>query len=269
MQLGIGTYSFPWAVGVKNFSPPQPLTATELLHYAAEKDIHVVQFGDNYPLHDLNNEELEELKNLALQLHVEIQVGTRRLAVENIIRYISIAGSFQSDFLRIVIDDDGYHPTPGEVIDIINQVLPDLKKAKLNLAIENHDRFPALVLKEIIESTDVDHIAICLDTANSLGAGEGLGEIVSILAPYTVTLHIKDVTVNRLDHKMGFRVSGCAAGTGILNISLLIENVKKYGRCNSAILEMWSDPEASFEETIRKEKDSVEKSIEYLKTILT
>ena len=156
----------------------------------------------------------------------------------------------------------------NEVIDIINQVLPDLRRASLCLAIENHDRFPALVLKHIIESTDNDRIAICLDTANSLGAGEGLGEVVSILGPYTVNLHIKDVRINRLDHKMGFRISGCTAGTGILNIPSLVKELKKYGRCDSAILELWSDPESTIEETIRKEKESVERSIEYLKTII-
>ena len=269
MQLGIGTYSFPWTFGVKDFTPPQPFTATDLLYYAARKDIRIVQFGDNYPLHDLSNEELNELKNLASQLNLELQVGTRKLVVEHITRYISIAGIFNCDFVRVVIDDDHYHPKPDEVIEIINELLHDLKTANIRLAIENHDRFPALVLKGIIESTDSDHIAICLDTANSLGAGEGLREVLSILGPYTVNLHIKDVRINRLDHKMGFRVVGCAAGTGVLNIPSLVQEIKKYGRCNSAILEMWSDPEATFEETIRKEKDAVEKSIEYLKTIIT
>ena len=269
MQLGIGTYSFPWAVGLKNFSPPQPLTVTQLLHYAAEKDIRIIQFGDNYPLQDLSDEELEHMKNLASGLNLDIQVGTKRLVVENITRYISIATVFECDFIRVVIDDDNYHPKQDEVIDTIRQLLPALKKANLRLAIENHDRFPVLVLKNIIESTDADHIAICLDTANSLGAGEGLAEVVSILGPYTVNLHIKDVRINRLDHKMGFRISGCVAGTGILDIPSLITNIKKYGRCNSAIVEMWSDPEPTFEETIRREKDSVEKSIEYLKTIIS
>jgi sugar phosphate isomerase/epimerase len=268
MQLGISTYSFPWATGLKNFIPPQPLSAAELLQYAAQKNIPFVQFGDNYPLHDLNNEELGDLKNLADRLKLKLQVGTRKLASSNILRYISIASTFDADFIRIVIDDDGYHPKQDEVIDIINQLLPDLKKANVRLAIENHDRFPALILKHIIESTNVEQVAICLDTANSLGAGEGLAEVVSILGPYTTNLHIKDVRINRLDHKMGFRISGCAAGAGILNIPSIIQEIEKYGRCSAAILEIWSDPEPTFEETIRKEKEWVEKSIEYLKTII-
>ena len=269
MQLGISTYSFPWRIGAKNFTPPIPLGPHELLQYAAARDIRFVQFGDNYPLHLLSDDELHQLKMRADQLHLSIQVGAKKLTVENVLSYIPIALSMQTDFIRIVIDDDNYYPSESMVIEIINQLLPHLKRANLVLAIENHDRFPVLSLNNIIRSTDVDHVSICLDTANSLGAGEGLGEVLSVLAPYTVNLHIKDFVVKRVNHKMGFRVSGCTAGDGILDIPSVIREIDKHGRCSAAILELWSDPQSTIEETIEKEKASVEKSIEYLKTILS
>jgi sugar phosphate isomerase/epimerase len=269
MQLGLSTYSFPWAVGINDFSPAHPLTATELLQYAAEKNVRCIQFGDNYPLHLLETGKLNELKNRADHLNLKLQVGTRKLTVENINTYISIAGILETDFIRIVIDDDNYHPSESDVIEVLDEALPYLKKAKLLLAIENHDRFPARTLKNIIESTDVDTVAICLDTANSLGAGEGLGEVVSVLGPYTVNLHIKDFTIKRVPHKMGFRINGCAAGEGMLNIPSLVNEIKKYGRCHSAILELWSDPQSTIHDTLVKEKESAEKSIEYLKTFLS
>lgn len=269
MRLGISTYSFPWSVGIAGFLPSHPLSAIELLQYASEKKLSYVQFGDNYPLDALQHFELNELKNKAEQLNIKIQPGTRKLTVENVATYISIATIFQSDFIRLVIDDEGYHPTVNEVIKIINEVVPYLNQANVLLAIENHDRFPALTLKHIIDATDTDHIAICLDTANSLGAGEGLKEVIAVLAPYIFNLHIKDFTVKRLHHKMGFTINGCEAGAGILNIPSIVEEIRKYGRCYSAILELWSDPAPTIEETIRKEKQSVENSIQYLKTFLS
>lgn len=269
MQLGISTYSFPWAIGINHFIPPHPLTPFQLLQFASERDILIVQFGDNLPLHQLPLDELKNLKNVADSLNIKIQVGTRKLTVENVLRYISIATLFETDFIRIVIDEEDYRPTENEVIPIIITLIPYLKEKKLHLAIENHDRFPALSLRRIIQSTDPDCVAICLDTANSLGAGEGLSEIVSVLGPHTLNLHIKDFTVQRLNHKMGFRISGCTAGAGIINIPVLVDEIKKHGRCSSAILEIWSDPEATIEDTILKEKTSVEKSIEYLKTIIS
>lgn len=269
MQLGISTYSFPWRTGIKNFTPSTPLTAHELLQYAAGKNIRYVQFGDNYPLHTVSKEELKELKILADNLQVHIQVGARKLTVDTILSYIPIALQLQTDFIRIVIDDEDYFPAESAVIQIINQLVPYLQKAKLVLAIENHDRFPAQTLKNIIESTDRDHVAICLDTANSLGAGEGPAEVLAVLAPYTINLHIKDFIVKRVSHKMGFRISGCIAGTGILDIPSLIAKLCTYGRCHTAILELWSDPCPTIEETIEKETLSVEKSIDYLKTIIS
>jgi sugar phosphate isomerase/epimerase len=269
MQLGISTYSFPWSIGVGSFLPSHPLTSTELLQYASQKDLSFVQFGDNYPLHCLEDYELNELKYKADHLKIKVQVGTRKLTVENVINYISIARILETDFIRIVIDDEDYHPPVNQVIGIINQLLPYLHQSNLRLAIENHDRFPALTLKHIVESTDNDRVAICLDTANSLGAGEGLGEVISVLAPYTFNLHIKDFTVKRMPHKMGFKISGCIAGSGILNIPSVIEQIRKYGRCYSAILELWSDPAPSIEETIQKEKESVEKSIDYMKKLMS
>ena len=269
MQLGISTYSFPWRIGIKNFTPPTPLTPHELLQYAAEKNIRFVQFGDNYPLHTLSPDQLDELKMQANRLRVHIQVGARKLTVDNILLYIPIALQLQTDFIRIVIDDEDYFPTESAVIEIINRLVPYLQRTQLVLAIENHDRFPVQTLKNIIESTNRDHVAICLDTANSLGAGEGLGEVLAVLAPYTINLHIKDFIVERLNHKMGFRISGCIAGTGILDIPSLISKLDKYGRCHSAILELWSDPGSTMEETIEKEALLVEKSINYLKTIIS
>lgn len=269
MQLGISTYSFPWAVGVADFKPKNPLTAQELLHYATQKNIQRVQFGDNYPLHHLSEKELRELKALADDWHLQIEVGTRGLTKANIDRYLSIAGLLESPFLRVVIDDLNYHPAETEVLKVIHELIPALKAKKLRLAIENHDRFPAKTLKHIIESTDPEWIGICLDTANSLGAGEGIEEVVSQLASYTINLHIKDFIIKRVHHKMGFKISGCAAGTGMLNIPWLVAIGKQQHKCTTATLEVWSDPELTIEETIQKEKDWVEQSIDYLKTIIS
>ena len=269
MELGISSYSFPWSVGVKDLTPAHPMNVMDLLQYAHSQNVHHVQFGDNLPLHVLQEKELVDLKNKADELSVQIQVGTKRLTVENVQAHISIANSVGADFIRMVIDDADYRPAVNDVIKIINELLPELEDAGVCLTIENHDRFSVKTLKHIIESTDPRWIAICLDTANSLGAGEGVGEVVGCLAPYTINLHIKDYTIERVNHKMGFKVSGCVAGEGMLNISWLIEELSKGGRCTTATLEVWSDPEKTIEASMCKEREWVEKSISYLKTIIT
>lgn len=268
MQLGLSTYSFPWAIGATDPKSSDPLTAIDLLRYAAAKNIYCVQFGDNMPLDTLSEKDFNYLQQTAQAFKIDIEVGTRRLTVENILLYLSIAQKLKSVFLRVVIDDADFHPDEQQVIDVIKRLLPRLKQAGIILAIENHDRFPSVSLQRIIEQTDPSFVGICLDTANSLGANEGIREVLQALASYTVNLHIKDITIKRLSHKMGFMVEGCPAGQGILDIPAIIAQLKAYNKCRSATLEVWSQPEQTIEETIAREKQWVEISIDYLKNIL-
>jgi sugar phosphate isomerase/epimerase len=269
MQLGISTYSFPWSFGIHGFLPEQLFTANDLLQYAVDKKIRFVQFGDNHPLHHLNEQQLIDLKKDTGKLNIKVQPGTRKLTFENISTYISIAEVLEAEFIRVVIDDENYHPSEAEVIKTIQELLPLLRTSNVILALENHDRFPSTTFKRIIDSTDHQFVGICLDTVNSFGAGESVNEVVSTLAPYTVNIHVKDFEIKRKSHKMGFHINGCIAGTGMLNIPSLIKEIGKNNRCKTATLEVWSDPEQTIEESIRKEKNWVEKSIDYLKTILS
>jgi sugar phosphate isomerase/epimerase len=166
------------------------------------------------------------------------------------------------------VNDVDFHPDEQLVIEIIRTLLPHLKKSGICLAIENHDRFPSTTLRRIIQQTDPLSVGICLDTANSLGANEGVNEIIETLGPFTVNLHIKDITIHRLSHKMGFIIEGCAAGFGILNIPSIIKQLKPYNKCKTVTLEVWSQPEATVEQSIAREKQWVEASIHYLKNVL-
>jgi hypothetical protein len=98
LQAGLSTYSFPWSIGVDEYKSSTPLTAYNLLQFAAAHDINYVQFCDNMPLHLLSRQELKNLKEAADNLHINIQVGTRKLTVENISLYLSIAQKFNAGF---------------------------------------------------------------------------------------------------------------------------------------------------------------------------
>lgn len=171
----------------------------------------------------------------------------------------------QAPLLRFVIDCPGFEPDCGTVVKVIKNILPQLKAQNITLGIENHDRFKAKELAGIMESVGDKNVGICLDCVNSMGAGEGLEYVVDILAPYTVNLHIKDFIVNRLPHQMGFTIEGCPAGTGLINVGLLMEKVERYGRCESAILEQWVVPGHTKAATLKKEEEWAQQSINYLK----
>lgn len=265
MRLGISTYSFPWNFADAANGAPVPMQIDELIQFAVDNNISHVQFGDNVPLHMIDSSKLDDLVQVAKRNGVVVEVGMRGLRQELLRQYIRIANSLSSPFLRVVIDDEGFHPDVGQVIDEVKAVLPELVQNNIVLAIENHDRFASETLREIIFRTSESQVAICLDTANSYGALEGTYETVEQLAPYTINLHIKDISIKRVASKMGFHISGAAAGEGDIDIPRVIRKVKQYSRCVSATLELWSDFEHDIVQTRRNEKEAAKRSIQFLK----
>ena len=266
MQLGLSSYSYTWAFGVPGSQPESPMGAADLLQEAHRYGLPVVQIADNCPLHVLSPSELGELRRRADDLGVRIEVGMRGLIAESVASYLDIARRLGSDILRVVIDAAGYEPEVDEVVRTIRALVPQLKAHGIRLAIENHDRFLSDEFARMVNETDRHWVGICLDSVNSMGAGEGVREVVNTLAPLTINLHLKEFTVRRVDHKMGFVVEGKPAGQGLLNIPSLVAQVASHGRCRSAILELWTPPAPRLADTIRKEAEWVAASVAFLKT---
>jgi len=262
IRLGLSSYTYGWAVGVRGFEPPRPLDEHGLLDKCRELGVALLQIGDNLPLHTFDAARLSSLAERAAKEGVELEIGARGLTREHAIRFTGIARSIGAKLIRFVIDDAEHEPKPDAVVAVLRDAVSQLDG--LTLAIENHDRFPAATLRSIIEAAGSDRIGVCLDTANSLGSGEGIQAVAAILAPFTVNLHLKDFTIERAPHLMGFSIHGTPAGEGMLDIPALLRQVAACGRCETAVLELWTPPESCVEETISKEARWAKQSLDYL-----
>jgi sugar phosphate isomerase/epimerase len=267
MVFGLSSFTYGWAIGTKGFMPQKAMTEIDLLNKTLKAGMSCLQVGDNLPLHLFSTEQLEKFRTAVSENNIRLEVGARKLNREHLNRYIDIARFFKSPLLRFVIDGDQYEPDSAEIITIIKESIPRLKENNLVLGIENHDRFKAKELAFIMQSVDSDNVGICLDCVNSIGAGEGLEWVASILMPFTVNLHVKDFTIQRVGHQMGFTVTGTPLGNGMIQLPVLLEKLAKYQRCESAIIEQWVTPEATLVETIRKEEQWANKSIDYIKQL--
>lgn len=263
MQLGLSSYTYGWAVSAG-------LTEFELLERTHQFGLGLLQIADNTGFASRPITYLAEVAAEAQRLQIRLELGAKRLTVENVRTHIALCHQLDAKFLRFVADDTDYHPTPQEVESVLKTVESELQE--ITLGLENHDRFGAKTLQSIIENVGSAHVGICLDTANSLGAGEGINEVLQILAPLTVNLHIKDFCVRRVPYLMGLEVQGAPAGSGFLNVPALIEILESSGRCNSAILELWTPPvkeeEKQLEATISKEAEWASQSVDYLKSLM-
>ena len=268
MRLGIGSYTYTWAIGVPGHPPGQPMTVRDLLDRARQLGVGVVQIADNLPLDRLSLAEREDLDSRARGLGISLEVGTRGIAPEHLSRYVEIASRLRSRILRVVVDTSDHRPGEDEIVEMLGGMTPELQSAGICLAIENHDRLPARTLARVVERIGSAHVGICLDTVNSFGALDGPDAVVDALGPWTVNLHVKDFAIERVSHAMGFGVEGKPAGRGRLNVPWLLERLRAFGRDPNAILELWTPPGATLEETIAMESEWASDSIKYLRSLI-
>lgn len=266
-SLGLGSYGVAWNIGVPGYEQPSaPLDAFGLLQLTADLGLRLVQYADNLPLDALSSEEQQRLRDEAQARNIRIEVGTRGIQTDHLHRWIELASYFGSPILRVVVDTKTHHPTPDEVVALVRAALPALRHADIRLAIENHDRFKARTLASIVEAVNDPHVGICLDTVNSFGALEGPDVVVAALGRHVVNLHVKEFMVRRVPHNMGFEVTGCPAGQGMLDVPWLLAALR--GRTFNAIIETWLAPDTSMQVTTATELDWVRQSVAYLRTLI-
>lgn len=265
MVLGISSFTYGWALSANGTS--ESLNEQDLVAQTINFGLKCLQIGDNLPLHTLSSAKLSALRNTIHENNIRLEVGARGLTEDHLHRYLDITASLQSPLLRFVVDEAKYEPELETITSILKNILPHLKKHNITLGIENHDRFRAIELRNIMEAISDDHVGICLDSVNSIGAGEGLEWVTDVLAPYTVNLHIKDFSIRRFSHNMGFTIAGAPTGKGMLDLSMIMEKLSKYNRCQSAILEQWVIPEGNLDDTIKKEKQWAMEGVQYLKQL--
>ena len=270
MRLGLGSYTFTWAIGVAGHAPAHPLTALDLVKRTHARGLRLVQICDNLPLTALGKDEIDRLRGFAREHEVAVELGTRGSGdVANLLAHLDLAQRFGAPFVRLVVDAKGDEPTPRETVSRLRPLLSRFAAANIKLAIENHDRFSCRTLARIVEELGPEQVGICLDTVNSFGALEGPEVVVETLAPYTLNLHIKDFTIARVSSQMGFVVNGCAAGQGRLNVHWLLERLRSAGRDPNAILELWTPFGPNLEKTVAREDRWAQESVEYLRQFIS
>jgi sugar phosphate isomerase/epimerase len=268
--LGIGSYSYPFALGYnKRFLPEKPLTALDLIEKAAGHKVKVLQLADNLYLQNLPDEQIDNISRQAREKNITLETGLRGMSTENLMRHIDLSERLGSKLLRCVIDSPGYEPDLREICATLTALRSTLQKTGITIGIENHDRFFAKEFAKIIETTGDEHVGIVLDTVNSFSKEERSLEVLDILAPYVVCFHVKDYNIQRRTDAQGLVVVGAIAGEGRLNIPHMLNVLRERApRDFSTILEFWMEPAETLSATLAKEEYWVEKSINYLRSLI-
>ncbi|WP_102127490.1 sugar phosphate isomerase/epimerase family protein [Deinococcus planocerae] len=261
MKVGVSSYTWPYHVAHGRLTP------FDVLRRARDLGVGAVQYADNLSLLGLTTHELDRLTGEAREAGLALEVGARGLDPALLRAHLDLARRVGSPFVRVVIDTPGDEPTPDEVIQRLLPLRAEFETAGVRLGFENHDRFRARVLAGMVERLG-EWTGIVLDTSNSLGAGEGTLEVAHLLAPHVLNLHAKEYVARRVDNGLGVHVHGAPAGEGVMRLPEVLGELRAHGRDVNVILEAWTLPQATLEETLALEEDWAGRGVAYLRGVL-
>ena len=266
MRIGISSWTYPWSIGVAGFpSSRRPMRLADLLTRASLLKVQVVQVADNIPLHLLDPGELRDASQQATDLGLTLEIGTRGIEPSHLRRYLKIALSLKAVLVRTLLDLPNTQNALKQAEEWLRELMPEFESRGVTLGLENYEAHSCSDLVGLVRRVESDHLGVCLDTVNSLGALETPKHVVETLAPVTVNLHIKDFVIERVPQKMGFLVRGAQAGTGQLDIPWVLQQMPA-SRNLSVILEQWPPSGASVEVAAALEEEWAAGGLEYLRT---
>ena len=121
-------------------------------------------------------------------------------------------------------------------------------------------------LARLVAMIGDEQVGVCLDTLNSIARLEGWREVVSLLAPYAVSLHLKDGKTAK-QGTVGFAVTGCPMGSGLIDFPWVLQTVRSHGRDVNAVCEAWMEPAQTEAETLRREREWMAGSLAYMRRL--
>ncbi len=108
----------------------------------------------------------------------------------------------------------------------IQRAEPIMRKHKVKLAVENHKDWRANEFVEILKNLGSEWVGVTLDTGNNVSLLEDPMYVVKTLAPYSFSVHLKDMAV--AEYEDGFLMSEVNLGDGYLDIEGMIETIKSH-----------------------------------------
>ncbi len=132
--------------------------------------------------------------------------------------------------------------TPGGIdvhIENTVKVLRSVRQQALDsgviIAVENHSGdMQARELRTLIEEAGRDFVGACLDTGNPMWVVEDPLVTLEVLAPYTVTTHIRDSVV--FEHPRGAAAQWVALGDGCVDWKSFMAMYRE--RCPTAVMQL-------------------------------
>jgi sugar phosphate isomerase/epimerase len=212
-------------------------TGMQLLDFAAAQKLDTIQFSSLGDYGGLDDANLQKVKDRAAQLNISIDSGMGcicetsksfnkkgRPAREQLLEGLRVSHTVGAKAMRCFLgsSEDRLGPVPIEahmetVIKLFRGVKSEAMDLGVKIALENHSGdMQARELRALILEAGKDYVGACMDAGNPLWCAEDPFVTLEILAPYTVTSHVRDSIVFETPH--GAAGQWVAMGDGIIDL---------------------------------------------------
>jgi sugar phosphate isomerase/epimerase len=262
-MIGLSTYSFFWQWSER---APEPLTLPQMLTRTAALGVHLFQICDYPPIEDYTAEQLHELRRLADELGITLELGTKGIEPGHLRKFLAMAGALGVGLVRSML----YSPTSRPGIDdakrMLAEVVPAFEAAGVQLALETYEQVRSSDLVDVVASIGSPALGICLDPGNCVANLEHPRDVVERTAPYVINVHVKDFAFSRRGGWVGFLYAGAPLGTGLLDYDHLVETTRAREKGLSQVIEHWLPWQDNFSVTARLEDEWTSSNLEYLRS---
>jgi 3-oxoisoapionate decarboxylase len=262
-RIGLSSYAFFWQLSEK---VSNPISLHEALERTAALGVELFQICDYAPLEAMSEAELKDIRATADSLGIALELGTKGIRPEHLRKFLRIAGILGAPLLRTMFNVPGHTPDADEAVAIFTGVLPEFEAAGVKIAVETYEQVPTARILEVIRTVDSPYLGICSDPANTVAALEFPREVIDAVAPYVLNMHIKDFAFSRKEGWVGFTYSGAPLGEGLLDYDYMAGKLQPKERNINQIVEHWLPWQDSEEETIRRENQWTQQSIDFLRS---
>lgn len=226
MGIVVHSYAFRWNAKTPSAKYPSFATAIDLLEHTYEIGGAGVQVMVNGWTADFAKKVRERREKLGLYLEGSISLPEERSDIMTFTQAVVNAKEAGVSVLRTVASTgrryEAYHSVAEveefkkKALESIMLIEPILQKAKVRLAVENHKDWTAPELADALGKISSERVGVTLDFGNSIALMEEPMEVVEALAPYVVSTHVKDMSVE--EYKDGFLLSEVPLGKGFLDL---------------------------------------------------
>jgi len=261
MAIGLSTYAFFWR---SSAAASRPFGLREMLDETAGLGAGVFQICDYPAIESMTVAELRAVREHAADLGITLELGTRGIAPEHLERYRELAGALDVRFVRSMLRTSDHQPSPAESVALLRAELPRYRDQGLTLGLETYEQVATRDLVDVVRAVASPQLGVCLDPGNCVARLETPDYVIAEVAPYVVNMHVKDFAFTRAEGWVGFSLTGCPLGEGLLDYDGMIRAVRPGERGISQVVEHWLPRADSIEETCRTEQEWTRHSVEFL-----